>query len=148
MTLGGRAAEEIVFGEITTSAADDLDTVTSIARRMVTRFGMNQRLGPRVFGRDGGHPFLGRELPAGLDYSAATAAAIDDEVSRLVEDAYGRAKDVLGLRRAALDTLSEILLDRETIEGEELSALLDRSPRLAVLPSVLVNAADGRPVAE
>jgi cell division protease FtsH len=87
---------------------------------------MNQRLGPRVFGRDGGHPFLGRELHAAPDYSSATAAEIDREISRIVKGAYQLAKDVLRTRREALETISETLLERETIEREELEALLNR----------------------
>src|SRR6185295_7525276 len=93
MTLGGRAAEEIVFGEITTSAADDLDKATSMARQMVTRFGMSQQLGPRVFGHDRGMPFLGREFRAAPDYSDEIAREIDDEIRRIVEDAHQTAKD-------------------------------------------------------
>jgi cell division protease FtsH len=94
---------------------------------MVTRFGMNQQLGPRVFGRDSGQPFLGREIRLGPDYSATTAAEIDDEISRLIEAAYQRAQDVLRARREALDTIAELLLERETIGREELEALLDRT---------------------
>jgi cell division protease FtsH len=127
MTLGGRAAEEIVFGEITTSATDDLDKATSMARQMITRFGMSQQLGPRVFGRVGGQPFLGREFRAAPDYSSATGAEIDHEISRIVKGAYQQAKDILSERRESLATISEILLEHETIEREELEALLNRT---------------------
>jgi cell division protease FtsH len=125
MTLGGRAAEEIVFGEITTGASDDLDRVTSMAQRMVTRFGMSRHLGPRVFGHDRGQPFLGRELRATADYSAATAAEIDDEISRVVQEAYRRAKGILRDRRDALTRISETLLERETIDRDEFTTLLE-----------------------
>ncbi|MFM8527704.1 MAG: ATP-dependent zinc metalloprotease FtsH, partial [bacterium] len=88
MTLGGRAAEEIIFGEITTGASNDLEKVTETAKQMVMRFGMSERLGPRVFGHDRGQPFLGREFSAESDYSEEIAREIDDEIRRIVEDAH------------------------------------------------------------
>src|SRR3712207_8094514 len=81
MTLGGRAAEEIVFGEITTGASNDLEKVTATAKQMVMRFGMSEKLGPRVFGHDHGQPFLGREFSSEPDYSDEIAREIDDERS-------------------------------------------------------------------
>jgi cell division protease FtsH len=125
MTLGGRAAEEIVFGEITTGASNDLEKVTATAKQMVMRFGMSERLGPRVFGHDHGQPFLGREFSSEPDYSDEIAREIDDEIRRIVEAAHQRAKDILEEHRASLTTISEILLKRETIEKEEFVALLD-----------------------
>ena len=125
MTLGGRAAEEIVFGEITTGASNDLEKVTATAKQMVMRFGMSERLGPRVFGHDHGQPFLGREFSAEPDYSDEIAREIDDEIRRIVESAHQRAKDILTEKRDSLGTISEILLKRETIEKEEFIALLD-----------------------
>jgi cell division protease FtsH len=125
MTLGGRAAEEIVFGEITTGASNDLEKVTATAKQMVMRFGMSEKLGPRVFGHDHGQPFLGREFSAEPDYSDEIAREIDDEIRRIVEGAHQQAKDILLERREALKTISEILLKRETIEREEFEALLD-----------------------
>jgi cell division protease FtsH len=125
MTLGGRAAEEIVFQEITTGASNDLEKVTATAKQMVMRFGMSERLGPRVFGHDHGQPFLGREFSSEPDYSDEIAREIDDEIRRIVEAAHQRAKDLLGEHREALTTISEILLKRETIEKEEFIALLD-----------------------
>jgi cell division protease FtsH len=124
MTLGGRAAEEIVFGEITTGASNDLEKVTATAKQMVMRFGMSDRLGPRVFGHDHGQPFLGREFSAEPDYSDEIAREIDDEIRRIVEAAHQRAKDLLTEHRTRLGTISEILLKRETIEKEEFLALL------------------------
>jgi cell division protease FtsH len=124
MTLGGRAAEEIVFGEITTGASNDLEKVTATAKQMVMRFGMSERLGPRVFGHDHGQPFLGREFSAEPDYSDEIAREIDDEIRRIVEAAHQRAKDLLTEHRDRLETISEILLKRETIEKEEFVALL------------------------
>jgi cell division protease FtsH len=125
MTLGGRAAEEIVFGEITTGASNDLEKVTATAKQMVMRFGMSERLGPRVFGHDHGQPFLGREFSSEPDYSDEIAREIDDEIRRIVEAAHQRAKDILEEHRENLTTISEILLKRETIEKEEFVALLD-----------------------
>jgi cell division protease FtsH len=125
MTLGGRAAEEIIFGEITTGASNDLEKVTATAKQMVMRFGMSERLGPRVFGHDHGQPFLGREFSAEPDYSDEIAREIDDEIRRIVEGAHQRAKDILEEHRESLSTISEVLLKRETIEKEEFVALLD-----------------------
>jgi cell division protease FtsH len=125
MTLGGRAAEELVFGEITTGASNDLEKVTATAKQMVMRFGMSERLGPRVFGHDHGQPFLGREFSAEPDYSDEIAREIDDEIRRIVESAHQRAKDILGEHDESLRTISQVLLKRETIEKEEFVALLD-----------------------
>jgi len=125
MTLGGRAAEEIVFGEITTGASNDLEKVTATAKQMVMRFGMSEKLGPRVFGHDHGQPFLGREFSAEPDYSDEIAREIDDEIRRIVEAAHVQAKDILNSHRDYLEKLSEILIKRETIEKDEFEALLD-----------------------
>jgi cell division protease FtsH len=124
MTLGGRAAEEIVFGEITTGASNDIEKVTATAKQMVMRFGMSDKLGPRVFGHDHGQPFLGREFSTEPDYSDEIAREIDDEVRRIVESAHQRAKDILGEHRESLTRISEVLLKRETIEKEEFLGLL------------------------
>jgi len=125
MTLGGRAAEEIVFGEITTGASNDLEKVTQTAKQMVMRFGMSEKLGPRVFGHDHGQPFLGREFSSEPDYSDEIAREIDDEIRRIVEAAHQNARDILSNHRESLERISEILLKRETIEREEFEALLD-----------------------
>jgi len=124
MTLGGRAAEEIVFGEITTGASNDLEKVTETAKQMVMRFGMSERLGPRVFGHDRGQPFLGREFSSEPDYSDEIAREIDDEIRRIVESAHQTAKDLLTEHRDDLDTISKILLERETIDAEQFVDLL------------------------
>jgi cell division protease FtsH len=128
MTLGGRAAEEIVFGEITTGASNDLEKVTETAKQMVMRFGMSERLGPRVFGHDRGQPFLGREFSSEPDYSDEIAREIDDEIRRIVESAHQTAKDILTDKRGELDTISKILLERETIDADQFVALLDGKP--------------------
>ncbi|MGE4427233.1 MAG: ATP-dependent zinc metalloprotease FtsH [Solirubrobacteraceae bacterium] len=125
MTLGGRAAEEIVFDEITTGASNDIEKVTSSAKQMVMRFGMSERLGPRVFGHNQGQPFLGRDMASEPDYSDEIAREIDDEIRRIVESAHRVATDLLNEHREALDRISDILLRRETIERDEFLALLD-----------------------
>jgi cell division protease FtsH len=128
MTLGGRAAEEIVFGEITTGASNDLEKVTETAKQMVMRFGMSERLGPRVFGHDRGQPFLGREFSSEPDYSDEIAREIDDEIRRIVESAHQAAKDLLNDKRDELDEISKILLTRETIDAEQFIDLLAGKP--------------------
>ncbi len=125
MTLGGRAAEEIIFGEVTTGASNDLEKVTETAKQMVMRYGMSDRLGPRVFGHDRSQPFLGREFSAEPDYSDEIAREIDDEIRRVVEEAHQTAKDVLTEHRDAMDKISRILLERETIDAEQFEQLLE-----------------------
>jgi cell division protease FtsH len=125
MTLGGRAAEEIIFGEVTTGASNDMEKVTATAKQMVMRFGMSEKLGPRVFGHDHGQPFLGREFSSEPDYSDEIAREIDDEIRRIVEGAHVLAKELLSTHRERLAKLSEILIKRETIEKEQFVALLD-----------------------
>ncbi len=125
MTLGGRAAEEIIFAEITTGASNDLEKVTETAKQMVMRFGMSERLGPRVFGHDRSQPFLGREFSSEPDYSDEIAREIDDEIRRIVEEAHQTAKDILVERREAMDRISTMLLERETIDAEEFAKLLE-----------------------
>jgi cell division protease FtsH len=125
MTLGGRAAEEIVFGEVTTGASNDLEKVTATAKQMVMRFGMSEKLGPRVFGHDHGQPFLGREFSAEPDYSDDVAREIDDEIRRIVEEAHQVARDILLNRRRELDYTADVLMRRETIEREQFIDLLD-----------------------
>jgi len=135
MTLGGRAAEEICFDEITTGASNDLEKVTATAKQMVMRFGMSDKLGPRVFGHDHGQPFLGREFSAEPDYSDEIAREIDDEIRRIIETAHVQAKGILSEKRASLEKLSEILIKRETIEKEQFEALLDGSTEEEVFGS-------------
>jgi len=124
MTLGGRAAEELVFSEITTGASNDIEKVTATAKQMVMRFGMSDKLGPRVFGHDHGQPFLGREFSTEPDYSDEIAREIDDEVRRIIESAHLRAREILTEHQHDLTKISEILVKRETIEKDEFLALL------------------------
>src|ERR1700691_280101 len=124
MPLGGRAAEEIVFDEITTGASNDIEKVTATAKQMVMRFGMSEKLGPRVFGHDHGQPFLGGEFSTERDYSDEIAREIDDEVRRIIEAAHPRARTILTEHQHDLTNISEILVKRETIEKEEFLGLL------------------------
>ncbi len=123
MLLGGRTAEELVFHEPTTGAANDIEKATSIARRMMTEFGMSERLGARKFGTGDGEPFLGREMAHTRDYSEEIASSIDEEVRRLIESAHDEAWEILVQYRDVLDELVLQLMDKETLSrGEVLRA--------------------------
>ena len=126
VALGGRVAEEIIFGEdeVTTGASNDLKQVAQVARQMITRFGMSDKLGPIALGRAQGGMFLGRDIASERDFSEETAATIDSEVSQLVDIAYKRATKVLKENRSILDKLAEILVEKETVNAEELQELL------------------------
>ncbi|MBW4637811.1 MAG: ATP-dependent zinc metalloprotease FtsH3 [Gloeocapsa sp. UFS-A4-WI-NPMV-4B04] len=126
VALGGRIAEELVFGEeeVTTGASNDLQQVARVARQMVTRFGMSDRLGQVALGRQQGNMFLGRDITAERDFSEETAATIDDEVHQLVDVAYHRAKEVLTNNRHVLDQLAQMLVEKETVDAEELQDVL------------------------
>ena len=121
--LGGRAAEEIMFSDITSGASNDLERVTKLARRMVTRLGMSEKLGPMVYGQKEELIFLGREISEQRDYSEQVAQTIDDEVHRLVNEAYGTAKDILLKYKDKLIEISEKLLEVETLSKEEFENL-------------------------
>jgi cell division protease FtsH len=129
VALGGRIAEEIIFGEdeVTTGASNDLQQVARVARQMVTRFGMSDRLGPVALGRQQGNPFMGRDIMAERDFSDETAAAIDDEVRNLVDQAYRRAKEVLVKNKHVLDKIANMLVEKETVDSEELQGILNTS---------------------
>ncbi|MEB3312357.1 MAG: ATP-dependent zinc metalloprotease FtsH3 [Snowella sp.] len=126
VALGGRIAEEIIFGEeeVTTGASNDLQQVARVARQMITRFGMSDRLGPVALGRQNGGVFMGRDIASDRDFSDETAATIDEEVRQLVDQAYQRAKDVLVNNRSILDKLAELLVEKETVDSEELQEIL------------------------
>jgi cell division protease FtsH len=126
VALGGRIAEEIIFGEeeVTTGASSDLQQVARVARQMVMRYGMSEKLGPVALGRQQGNMFLGRDIASERDFSEETAGVIDDEVSQLVAEAYRRAKDVLLGNKHVLDKLANMLVDKETVDSEELQDLL------------------------
>jgi cell division protease FtsH len=134
MTLGGRAAEEIVFNEVTTGAANDLEKVTSTSKQMVMRFGMSEKLGPRVLGRNHELPFLGREMHAEPDYSEEVAREIDDEIRRIILEAHEMAHTVLREHMEELHRISNILIERETIDKEQFLRLLAGDPEGDVFP--------------
>jgi cell division protease FtsH len=121
--LGGRAAEELVFDDITSGASNDLERVTRMARAMVTRLGMSDALGPMVYGQKEELIFLGREISEQRDYSEAVAEQIDDEVRRLVSDAHKQARDILVKYRDRLDSVATRLLEVETISREEFESI-------------------------
>lgn len=122
--MGGRASEELVFGDITTGAASDLKQATRIARMMVCEWGMSPKLGPQSFGNREETLFLGREVNRNYEYSEETSRRIDQEVSRLVTEAYDRALTLLKEHRKELDLIAELLLERETLDGSEVQEVL------------------------
>lgn len=126
--LGGRVAEELVFGEITVGASDDLRRVTQTARAMVTEYGMSEELGPRVYGQKQEMVFLGREISEQRDYSDAVAEKIDAEVRRIVDEEYDLARNILKENRDKLDLVVSRLLEVETIEADEFVALVEGRP--------------------
>jgi len=150
MTLGGRAAEEIVFNEVTTGAANDLEKVTHTSKQMVMRFGMSEKLGPRVLGRNHDQPFLGREMSSEADYSQEVAREIDDEIRRIIEEAHDMATKVLREHMDELHRISNILIERETIDKEPFLRLLAGETEEAVFPEEPAPEAapEGKPVTE
>src|SRR4030081_2231289 len=124
MTLGGRAAEEIVFHEVTTGAANDLEKVTATSKSMIMRFGMSEKLGPRVLGHSNDMPFLGRDYGAQADYSEEIAREIDDEIRRVIEESHELALSTLREHMDDLHKISMILIERETIDSDQFQRLL------------------------
>ncbi len=128
MSLGGRTAEELIFGEITTGAANDIEKCTEIARSMVTQYGMSERLGPRKFGQEQGEVFLGKEVGHQRDYGDEIAAIIDEDINGLIDDAHAEARAILETHRATLDRLANALLEKETLNAEELGEIFKDLP--------------------
>lgn len=128
MMLGGRVAEEIIFDDITTGAADDLEKATSLARQMVCKYGMSEKVGPVSFGKENGQVFLGRDLYDERNYSEETARLIDSEIKRIISEAYAKAKKILTDNRDKLELLSKTLLEKETLESDEVRQLLGLPP--------------------
>ena len=138
MALGGHVSEEMVFGEMTTGAHDDIGKVTQIARNMVTQWGMSSRLGPRTFGKRQSMVFLGRDISEERDYSERTAEEIDDEVRRIIDEAHDRCRTLLADHRDRLDALAQRLIEVETVEGDDLLEILgpaEGRPRPGEIPS-------------
>jgi len=135
-SLGGRTAEEMIFNELTTGASNDLETATHIARSMVTRYGMSEKLGPRTFGKREELVFLGREISEQRDYSDRIADEIDLEVHDIIQEAHSTAREVLDSHKAKLVQLARHLITHETIEGDELTNLLESAaPPLEAEPA-------------
>jgi cell division protease FtsH len=132
--LGGRAAEEIVFQQRTTGAGDDLEKATEMARKMVCEWGMSDKMGPLTFGKSEEHIFLGREMSRAKDYSEDTAILIDSEIKRIVTECASRARQMIEANLAKLHTLARALLERESLDGEEIARLL-RVPPLQGAPT-------------
>jgi cell division protease FtsH len=126
--MGGRVAEELVFGNVTSGAENDIKRVTQLARRMVTQWGMSERIGPVAMGENNEVVFLGRDLGERRNYSEEMASLIDSEVRRIVEEARGVARTVLTERRAFLTQLAERLISEETVEGAELDRMMPPAP--------------------
>lgn len=131
--LAGRAAEEMVFGEVSSGAAGDLEDVTHLVRKMIMEFGMSERLGPLTFGRKEGEVFLGRDLVRERDFSEEIAAAIDQEERKIVNECYARARSILQEYRDLLDEIAQGLLEKETLKADELDAII--SKKLSKPPS-------------
>jgi len=147
-TLGGRAAEEVVFNEVTTGAANDLEKVTHTAKQMIMRFGMSEKLGPRVLGRNHDMPFLGREMSAESDYSEEIAREIDEEIRRVIEEAHERALAVLREHMDELHRLSAILIERETIDKDQFLRLLEGATEDEVFPEEIPAQVEEKPSRE
>jgi cell division protease FtsH len=125
MMLGGRVAEAITMGDITTGASNDIERATKLARQMVTQYGMSEKLGPMTLGEGQHEVFLGRDFSATPNYSQEIAFEIDKEVRRLIDEGYEVAYRILTERRELLDLMAEVLVERETVDKDQLEALLD-----------------------
>jgi len=150
--MAGLVAEELVFQEVSTGAANDIERATTLARRMVTEFGMSERLGPLAFGRKEELVFLGREIAEQRNYSDQVAYEIDQEVRRLIDQAYRTAKDILMQHMDKLEKIATLLVEKETLEGHEIEALFDEPrPRPELVgppvtkPAALMNAQQPAP---
>ena len=137
--LGGRVAEEMVFGEISTGASNDLERATEIVRAMVCEYGMSDQIGPLTVGKRHANPFLGRDMMEDRNYSEEMAMAIDKEIRLTMEQAYERAKSILSENREKMDVIVKVLLEKETLEREEFEALMEG----ATLNSITQQAAEG-----
>jgi cell division protease FtsH len=135
MLMGGRVAEEIVAGDVTTGAANDIERATKVARQMVTEYGMSDTIGPRTLGQKQGEVFLGRDWGSTPDYSDAVAFEIDQEVRELIDEAHDVALEILSKERAKLDALASLLIEKETLDREEVESFFAdverRKPREA-----------------
>ena len=126
MTMGGRAAEHLVFKRFTTGASDDLKKATELARKMVCQWGMSEKLGPLTYSGDSGHVFLGRDLQKQKEFSNESLRMIDEEVLKILNTCYKRANEILKTYRKALDFLAKTLLEKETIDGQSVLHAMKR----------------------
>lgn len=129
VSLGGRVSEEVVYGEITTGAHDDLEKATKLARRMVTEFGMSDKLGPMTFGKRHDQVFLGREFGHERDYGEQVATIIDQEVKRIIGEQYDRVKELIQKHRPHMDAIVAVLLEKETLDKKEVDAIIEEVNR-------------------
>jgi cell division protease FtsH len=125
MMLGGRAAESVIYDEITTGASNDLERVTQTAKQMVTRYGMSDKLGPIALGHAQGQVFMGRDFNQQPDYSDEIAFQIDKEIRRIVDESYDNAEDLLVRNRDLLEKLSKDLIEYETVDAAHLMRLIE-----------------------
>ena len=126
MTLGGRIAEEIIFNEITTGAQNDLEKVTDLARKMVTTYGMSDKMGPMTFGKRNEHIFLGRDFGHERNFSEEVASIIDREIKSLVEERYNFAREILLSNRDVIEEIVKVLLEKETLDEKEVDDIIER----------------------
>ncbi|MBQ2861697.1 MAG: ATP-dependent zinc metalloprotease FtsH, partial [Oscillospiraceae bacterium] len=126
--LGGRVAEAIVLGDISTGASNDLERATRIARNMVTRYGFSEKLGPIVYGSDENEVFLGRDYGQNKHYSDDIASDIDSEIRRLVDEAYERTESILNEHRDKLDAVAAVLMEKEKVTGKEFEDIMNPKP--------------------
>jgi cell division protease FtsH len=122
--MGGRVAEDLIFGEITTGASNDFEQATNMVRRMVTNFGMSDKLGPVTLGRQGGPVFLGRDMIDSRNYSEEIAYQIDQEVRRIIDECYQVARQAIETNREKLQRVAKALIERETLYAEELDDVM------------------------
>ncbi len=150
MMFGGRAAEELVFGHMTTGAGDDIEKATELARKMVCEWGMSKELGPMTFGRREEQVFLGRDIAHHKDYSEHTAIEIDREVRRIIDDAYQKARQLLSDRAPLLQAVAERLLEKEVLDGTEVEAMVTAFKEGRPMPASAPASVDGsgRPAPE
>jgi len=139
MAMGGRIAEEIIFSDFNTGAAQDIDQATDLARRMVCEWGMSEKMGPLAFGRKEGEVFLGRDFAqTQQNYSEQTAREIDDEVKRIVIEQYARAKKLVSEHLDKLHTMAKALLEYETLDYKDVTAIMKGQPLTRVKPTIRI----------
>ena len=131
MTLGGRVAEELIYGpdSVTTGASNDLEKVSNLARKMVTAYGMSEKMGNLTYGKSEEHIFMGRDFGHNRDFSEEIAADIDREVKKIVDERYEIAKDILSKNRDMLEYISKALLDKETLDEKDFEELMQTVER-------------------